>query len=284
MIRVFKNYFAITKKEWNGMVVLVIIIFLVLIAPYVLQYFRKDKVMDLKEFNQDVAQLKKSGGDYTDNAKSDQKNNHPVMFLFNPNSLPAEQWEKLGLSQHQISGIKNYEAKGGRFYTKADVQKMYTITPADYARLEPYIDLPSGEAKIKKGETIVELNTADSAKLTELKGIGPSFAMRIIKYRIQLGGFNSKEQLKEVYGIDSAKYNELIKQITVNPKKITKIDINHASVDDLRRFPYLDFKQMNAIVEYRKQHGNYQSANDLHDIALLNDEILRKIAPYLAFK
>ena len=271
------------------MVVLMLIIALVLITPCVLQYFHQDKTMDLTDFKKAVAQLKeaKVGSPEvyaTANPDDDKKEAHPTMFKFNPNGLPDDKWKQLGLSEHQIKGIKNYEAKGGHYYTKADVQKMYTITPEDYSRLEPYINLPAGESYVKKGSIIIEINTADSAKLTQLKGIGPSFAARIVNYRKQLGGFVNKEQLKDVYGIDSAKYSELAKQITVNPQKITRIDINKATVDDLRRFPYLVFKQMNAIVEYRKQHGNYQSVNDLRDIALLNDEILRKIAPYLKFK
>ena len=268
------------------MVVLMLIIVLVLISPMLLQYFHKDKQMDLADFKKAVAQLKSAKGGEPDyiNTNDDKKETNPTLFKFNPNDLPDAQWKKLGLSEHQINGIKNYEAKGGHFYTKADVQKMYTITAEDYTRIEPYIDLPSGEAKAKKGGIIVELNTADSAKLTELKGIGPSFAACIINYRKQLGGFVNKLQLKEIYGIDSAKYNELSNQVTINPSKITRIDINKATVDDLRRFPYLEFKQMSAIVEYRKQHGNYQSANDLHEIVLLNDEIVRKIAPYLKFK
>ncbi|RKR82221.1 competence ComEA-like helix-hairpin-helix protein [Mucilaginibacter gracilis] len=289
MIRAFKNYFAITKKEWNGMVVLMLIIALVLVIPFILPYFHQDKPMDVTGFKKALAQLKSAKGGNPNgtsvfNSDDDKKDPHPILFKFNPNGLADEQWKKLGLSQHQINGIKNYEAKGGHFYTRADVKKMYTITADDYTRIEAYIDLPAGETFAKKGDIIIEINTADSAHLTQLRGIGPSFAARIVSYRRQLGGFAYKGQLKEVYGIDSAKYNQLAKQITVNPKKIVKIDINHVVVDDLRRFPYLNFKQMNAIVEYRKQHGNYQSITDLHDIALLDDEILRKIAPYLKFK
>jgi len=287
MLKAFKNYFAITKKEWNGMVVLMVLIVLVLAAPYVLQHFHKDKPMDLTEFKKAIAQVKaaKGGEDtYTSaNPVDNIKDPHPVMFKFNPNGLAIEQWKKLGLSERQSKGIKNYESKGGHFYTKADVKKMYTVTPDDYTRLAPYIDLPEGEATIK-GESMVEINTADSAQFTELKGIGASFAARIVNYRKQLGGFIHKEQLMEIYGIDSGKYHVFAKQLTLNPKKINKIDINKVTVDELRQFPYLNFKQMNAIVEYRKQHGNYQSIKDLQEIALLDDEILRKIAPYLKYK
>jgi competence protein ComEA len=279
-----RSYFELTKKEWNGMVVMLMIITLILAAPYVLQYFHKQPAMDLAEFNKAVAQLKtpkaNTGNNYPDN---DIRNPHPVLFKFDPNNLPVEQWAKLGLSGKQISVLKNYEAKGGRFYTKTDLQKIYSITPADYQRLEPYIILPAQYISNKTDE-IVEINAADSAKLTQVKGIGPGFASRIVKYRSQLGGFYKKEQLMEVYGIDTVKYHEIAPRISVNPAHINKIHINKVSVDDLRPYPYFNFQQMNAIVQYRKQHGDYHSINDLRQVAILDDEILRKIAPYITFK
>ena len=137
--------------------------------------------------------------------------------------------------------------------------------------------------KLKPGET-VELNTADSSALTRIHGIGPSFARRIIAYRQKLGGFLSKEQLKEVYGLDSEKYAEINNQIRLDASRVKKFDINTVDFEALRHFPYLSYKQANAVIQYRVQHGNYQSLNDMRDIALLNDEILSKIAPYITFK
>ncbi|OCX54592.1 hypothetical protein BEL04_10195 [Mucilaginibacter sp. PPCGB 2223] len=272
-----RSYFEITKKEWNGMVVMFIIIGLIIAAPYIWQRFHHEPVMDLKEFNALAAQLKDKP------AADDAGNAHPELFKFDPNNLPAGQWAKLGLSTKQIAIIKNYEAKGGRFYTKTDLQKIYSITAEDYNRLEPYINLPDQFISTKTDE-IIEINSADSARLTQVRGIGAGFASRIVKYRTQLGGFIKKEQLMEIYGIDTAKYHELAPHVSVNAAHIKKIAINTAAVDDLRPFPYLNFKQMNAIVEYRKQHGNYHSVEDLHQVAILDDEILRKIAPYLSFK
>ena len=68
----------------------------------------------------------------------------PVLFKFDPNNLPAEKWQQLGLSEKQVATIKNYEAKGGRFYKKEDVAKIYAITADDYKRLASYIDIPEG--------------------------------------------------------------------------------------------------------------------------------------------
>jgi competence protein ComEA len=53
-----KNYLTITKKEWNGMVVLIIIMLLILAAPYAYQQFHKDKTINLKDLDKAVALLK----------------------------------------------------------------------------------------------------------------------------------------------------------------------------------------------------------------------------------
>ncbi|MDN3583717.1 helix-hairpin-helix domain-containing protein [Mucilaginibacter flavus] len=283
-----KNYLSITKKEWNGMVVVIILMTLVLAAPYVYQANRKDNTINFNAFDKAAAMLNKAKVELPDddlNADNKRATN-AALFTFNPNNLPLADWEKLGLSVHQAQVIKNYEAKGGKFYSKADVKKMYSITDADYKRLEPYINLPVTEHYTKKaapGE-IIEINTADSAKLTMIRGIGPSFARRIVKYRDRIGGFYNKEQLKEVFGVDDTKYAEIKNEVAVDAKHVTKLNANTATFDQLRRFPYLSFKQMNAILEYRNQHGDYESIADMKNIAILDDGILRKIGPYLVFK
>src|SRR5271166_2785524 len=143
-----KKYLSITKKEWNGMVILVILIAGVLVAPYVYQLFRKDNTINIKDFDKAAAQLDKAEhqGNYGDNKSgSDDKISHPVMFPFNPNNLTVQQWQQLGLSEHQANVIKHYEAKGGKFYSKEDVKKIYAITDDDYKRLEPYIKIQEAE-------------------------------------------------------------------------------------------------------------------------------------------
>jgi competence protein ComEA len=208
------------------------------------------------------------------------------MFAFNPNQLPDDQWKQLGFSEHQVSTIKHYEAKGGHFYKKEDVQKIYGITPDDYQRIAPYIKIPGDEyiANKAKPGVLIEINGADSAKLMQIRGIGPAFALRIIAYRERLGGFLNKEQLKEVYGIDTVKYAQIKNEISINPAAITRLKINEVDFEELRKFPYLTNKQTNAIIQYRKQHGDYQSIGDLKNIVILDENILHKIAPYIIFK
>lgn len=270
-----KNYLSITKKEWNGLVVLVMLILLILLTPYAYRLFHKDKIINFSKFNADAAQLP---AEDTANA-GETKNLHLALFAFNPNHLPAEQWLKLGLSQKQVDVLKHYEDKGGRFYKKSDIQKIYSITPDDYKRLEPYIQLPADGPV-----NIIDINHADSASLVTLKGIGPAYAMRIIRYRDKLGGFYSKEQLKEVFGIDEEHYLLIKDAIKLNPNAIHKVNINKATFDDLRRYPYLSYKQANAILQYRSEHGDYDNLDDMKDVAILDEATLNKVKPYLMFK
>jgi competence protein ComEA len=272
-----KNYLSLTKKEWNGMVVLLVLIALVLIAPYVYQWLRKDNTINVTEFNTAVAALNNANPQAL-NGNISSKN---ALFKFDPNTLATSDWQKLGITAKQAAIIKNYTAKGGRFRKAEDLQKIYGLTKIDYARLAPFIIIPRENEKVN---VIVELNAADSAGLTAIDGIGGAFAKRIIYYRERLGGFIAKEQLKEVFGIDALKYEEIKNQVKVDAARIRKININTITFDKLRLMPYLNYKQVNAIIEYRKQHGDYTSITDLKNIAIIDDDILRKIEPYLVFK
>lgn len=261
----------------------------VIAVPYVYQRFHKYEPVNFQKFNVALAQLKKAGVTGNSAINEDKENDLSTLstlFAFNPNNLPANQWQKLGLTARQIKGIKNYEAKRGKFYSKADVKKMYTITPQDYKRLQPYINLPEEEEvnKAAKPLIIVELNTADSATLTSLNGIGPAFARRIVQYRTRLGGFHNKHQLQEIVGMDNMRYQDVQGQFTIDKRKVKRFNVNQIEFEDIKDFPYLNFKQMNAIIQYRKQHGNYELFSELGNIAILDKTDLKKIKPYVQIK
>ena len=126
-----------------------------------------------------------------------------------------------------------------------------------------------------------ELNTADSLDLVQLYNIGPVIARRILKYRSLLGGYVRKEQLREVYGIDSARYNDIAPHLTVDPSRITPIDINTTDIDRLKRHPYLDYYQAKAIIRLREEKGAYAGVRDILNIPIIDSETFTRIEPYL---
>ena len=190
-------------------------------------------------------------------------------FPFNPNTVTLEELQRLGLSERQAESIENYRSKGGRFRSKADFQKMYVVSDSLFARLEPYIEIPK-----------IELNAADSTALVSLRGIGPWYARKILDYRDRLGGFVAREQLLEIDGIDAERFAGFADDITVDPSRIRRLDLWHASDSILSRHPYLGPKGARSLVRYRELYDSTRwSLPDLaqeHVLSKENIEILKK--------
>lgn len=299
-MRIFLNtYFGFSKGQFNGLILLIIIIVLLKLFPL---FYGIYKPLE-KDDQHLISQIKKIEISDRDNSYyiRERIEDSPTvkdsrLFVFDPNTLSAAGWHSLGLSPRQAQAIVNYTTKGGRFYKAEDLQKMYTISPKMYKKLLPYVKIEATQEAYKQKEfayakkdfakkapIIIDVNLADSAQLDQIKGIGGAFANRILKYRERLGGFYKKEQLMEVYGLDSAKYNEIKDQISMSSVTLKTVNVNTAQFNDLKSNPYLSYKQMNAIIQYRKQHGNYKSPDDLRKIAILNQQIIDKITPYISF-
>ena len=299
-MRIWLNkYFGFSKSEFNGLIILLFILLLLKIVPYLYIYLKPVE----KDSPHLLAQIQKIKLTDDRNFNPEEEANVLVsakraenLFKFDPNMLNIEGWKSLGLSFKQAKSIVNYTSKGGKFYKPEDLKKMYVISPDRYMKLMPYVQIEKNitayphvdvvyEKKVylKKPLQIIDINTADSAQLDEVKGIGGAFATRILKYRERLGGFYKKEQLMEVYGLDSVKYNEIKDQLSISTVALKSININTAVFTDLKANPYLSYKQINAIIQYRKQHGNYTHISDLKKIVILNQKVIDQIAPYLSF-
>ena len=61
----------------------------------------------------------------------------------------------------------------------------------------------------EKATDKININTASESELDTLRGIGPSTALKIIKYREENGKFKSIEDIKEVSGIGESKYEQI---------------------------------------------------------------------------
>ena len=195
-------------------------------------------------------------------------------FPFDPNTVTRGDLQRLGLSARQAESIENYRSKGGRFRSKTDFQKMYVVSDTLFARLEPYIDIPK-----------LELNGADSAALVSLRGIGPYYARKILDYRDRLGGFWRKEQLLEIEGFDADRYAGCADEVTVDDRKIRKVDLWHASDTLLARHPYLGPKGARSIVRYRELYDSTRwSLPDLAAERVLSQEIIEKLEKYIVFQ
>ena len=225
---------------------------------------------------------------------------HP--FPFNPNTISEEEWLQMGLTDRQVRNIMNYKAKGGKFYSKNDLAKLYTISEEDFSQLESFIVLPevSRSAKVpskkqekpayeektkpeKKPIPIVDLNTVDSTTLVELPQIGPYTAVRIIEFRDKLGGFVNKEQLRDVKGMDEARFAAIQPYINLGAVEIQKVDVNRADFKTLVHHPYLSYEQVKRIFNQREQRGMIKNWEQLETLLMEEGEVNPLLEQYVKY-
>lgn len=217
------------------------------------------------------------------------------LHTFNPNTIDRSSWLEMGLPANAFESLDRYRKKGGYFRSAAQVQKIPHLGRALASQLESMVRLDTSrgqaglrsEGEVKKSRSFsgpFNLNTADSLQLKSVFGIGFKTAARIIRYREDLGGFISKEQLYEVWGLDSLVAEELMERsFLTQPPSIRKINPNMAGEEQLCAHPYIRQGLGRLIVRYRKQHRPFGRPEDLLGIRLFRAEQLERLRPYLKF-
>jgi competence protein ComEA len=308
-----KDYFTFTKKERIGILTLITLILIVYLFPLLLPpKFTAPNAKEVAEFTA-LAKAFKVDSIQDDTKRSihsseDLRENKTVqreLFEFDPNLISENEWKRLGLKEKTIRTINNYILKGGRFRKPRDLEKIYGLAAADYRILESYVRIggtpdhrrykekwndSSGEHKIgsfqhfekKPNISIVELNSADTADLIKLRGIGSKLARRIINFRDKLGGFISVEQVGETYGLPDSVFQSLKPCLVLGNHEIRKININTADVNTLKVHPYISWAIANALIAYRLQHGPFADVSDINKISVLNADQIQRLIPYLS--
>ncbi len=232
----------------------------------------------------------------------DDGNNRPIeLFPFDPNTADSTQLLRLGLRPQQVRNIYKYRAKGGVFRKATDFARIYGLTVEQYRQLEPYIriarnDVPASDViqpkpekpafrdttnrllKLKPNENI-SLNTADTALLKRVPGIGSYLARAIVNYRERLGGFYCVEQLCEITYFPQ----ESLPYFVISNVSIRKININRLTLNELRKHPYISYYQAKTIVDHRRIHG---LISDLDELSLYKDfpqEAIERLRNYVEY-
>jgi competence protein ComEA len=288
-----RAFFGFSRNETNAFLILLPLMFIIIfIIPTYKSFFTHQK----KDYSQEKQKLDSIITAWAQQEKKDSIQPKSFdSFTFNPNTVTKEELLSLGFSPYVASRLENYRAKGGKFVIKSDLLKLYGMDTSLYTSLYSWIDLPTEkpirnfekkkefEPNRKQVKEKFDLNQADSVQLITIYGIGGKLSARIIKFRDRLGGFVSSEQLKEVYGLDSAVINELKnKSFIAENFQPKRMDINSSTEQELATHPYIKYTIAKAITAYRFQHGNFKSIDDLTNIAIIDKATFEKIRPYLA--
>ena len=306
-----EQFFVISKGDKNAILMLAFLIPGFFIVPRLYIHFfpaahYTDPTLqsDIQAFIKDYNESLKADSNQTEETiydpfsniesanKADWKNHKPALLIFDPNKIGEAEWIKLGFSPKQAKSIEKLKTSGFKFRKAEDMKKVYVISPEAYESLYPFIQIDTSlfieEAKPRefykekpKTAYVIDINAADSSLFERQKGIGPSLASRIIRYRERLGGFISTEQIREVWGMPDSTYLFLKERFVVNDYPVRKLNINTSDMETMRKHPYVNYSLAKVIAAYRAQHGSFQTINDLKRVPIVNDSIFEKIRPYI---
>lgn len=311
---IISEYLSFNRRERIAVLVLVVLILAVFFIPQLLPqnanqiqpadtaWMASVRKLEIKEtekgnFNQEGNE-ENSGYYRYDPEKRNYPRKKGELFYFDPNTLSASEWSRLGLREKTIRTIQNFLSKGGKFRKPGDLQKIYGLFPDEYERIAPYIRIAStnspadeykpNTAEIKTAKTyparytVVEINSADTSALIALPGIGSKLASRIVSFREKLGGFYSVDQVGETFGLADSTFQKIKQYLKIEGTSVRKININTATVDELKAHPYIRYTLANPIVAYRNEHGPFQKVEDVKKVMAVTEELYNKIGPYFS--
>jgi DNA uptake protein ComE-like DNA-binding protein len=309
----FREYFTFTRSERNGILVLIfIIVVLIAFIQFADAFFKREKV-DYTSFENEINEFITSVKTQSEDTIKSENYSDTInveYFPFDPNTASESDLQKLGFTQKLIKTFTNFRSKGGKFYDKEDVKKIYGLSDSLFVKIEPFIVIPEKQKKNnfnkennwkdktnnitqkysypenkfpQKTKTAIEINNADTTLLCSLPGIGSGFAKRIVKYRDLLGGYVKKEQLLEVFGFTQEMYVKIENLVLIDVSVIKKINLNKAEFKQLIKHPYFTKDVTNKILEYRKIQGKIQNIQEMIHNKMITQEQGDKIKSYSEF-
>lgn len=275
-----QQFLHFTKAERRGLIPFILFIACFFIIPKLPAYFSKRPEPQWTVFSAKLATLNQP--------KTIAKDTIPL-FYFNPNTASQQELLKLGLPEFTVRTLVNYRSKGGYFKEPKDLQKLYNLSTEDFNRIESYIRIPQVKgpkptfAKKSFPKAEVDINRGTVEDWKKLRGIGTYRAERIIKFRDRLGGFTNIDQVGETYGLPDSIFQRIKPQLVLKSPP-SKLPINELTKEDLKAHPYISWKQAQVIVNYRNNHGPYQTMEDLEKVKVLDSLWIQRMEAYIRFE
>jgi competence ComEA-like helix-hairpin-helix protein len=310
------DYLTFSRRDRIGIMVLLTLILAVFLLPSVVSRSSSKKAsadtawmaslrkLEIKE-NENNASSGQYLDDNSNNYQYDRTTNNYAnkskgeLFYFDPNTMTTDGWQRLGLRDKTIHTIQNYLSKGGQFKKPEDLQRIYGLFPDEFERIAPYIKIESSgqqgsnsftnnaPAETPPAKTytfrysIIDINLADTTAYITLPGIGSKLAARIVNFRDKLGGFYSVSQVGETFGLPDSTFQKIKQYLKLENTAVRKINLNTATIDELKAHPYIRYSLANPIIAYRNEHGLFSKLEDIKKVMAVTEEIYIKIAPYL---
>ncbi|MBJ6369535.1 helix-hairpin-helix domain-containing protein [Snuella sp. CAU 1569] len=203
----------------------------------------------------------------------------PKIYPFNPNFITDYKGSILGMSNKEIDRLLAFRKENKWINSAKQFQDVTHISDSLLNTMVPFFKFPEWAVKSKPKKEVnyesssttktyaqkLDLNTATSQQLQKVNGIGKVLSERIVKYRNGfIGGFIADVQLQDVYGLTPEVIERITNEFTVKtPRRIQKVALNIATVENLVTIQHIDYDLAYQIVEQRQLREGYESLDEL---------------------
>jgi competence protein ComEA len=124
----------------------------------------------------------------------------------------------------------------------------------------------------------LDLNTASTVHLRGIKGLGPSRAEEIVRYRSKHGPFTSVDDLRRVPHVGDMppqEFEKVKQQFAISEvgqeQKARKVNVNNANEVELRQVPGIGAAHAQAIVQHRRANGDIHDLDEIDELPHFKD-------------
>ena len=253
----WKSYFIFSKKEQRGIMVLGIILLGTMLLGIL--FPRKETSI---------------------NSTAQQRG---PLFYFDPNTMDSITAIRLGIPSRQVITLMRYRNKGGRFYRKEDLAKLYGLKKDLVEKLIPYvviknldrnttyrkmvdydyqkfgnrIGLVKEDGNKNLNEWSIDINLADEKQWVAKTKLSPAIIQNIIRYKNYLGGFTNLNQIKKVYGFTEANYYLLKPHLQLGKMNKRKPNASNMSFESWKALGIFQDREIAQILRIRKEKGGH---------------------------
>ena len=297
-----KDYFNYTSSERKGAIALIIIILIVFSGYWIISLFEQPSSIEVKNFSDEISNFLNSEEEQADLLM-------PVVYFdFDPNEIDKESWMKLGFTEKQSLSIIKYREKGGYFYKKEDLKRLYVVNDSVYSLLAPHVIINNKSSYSQSTKFCYFIKLAhDTVPIYD----GFSNLEKVLcnknnnVYSYFLGGFpNRKLAEAELVKIVEQGYSEteIVKEscsfgFVINKEKKSdnldnvkvvngnsnslksqlnkfKVEINSADTSEFKSLKGIGSYYAKRIVKYRAALGGFSSVEQIKEVYGIQVEVV----------